>query len=131
MGGCHVGDRRTLGVHGLCTIFALSNALESTKTLDLVVSSRLGLDQFWAPARCQDPRRVLSLANLVEVGCADPDRPELQVIRVCTLARVSKEPVTWVLRRDACLPRSLPSCLVGHNFPSIFWQLIPNWFCDS
>ena len=40
----------------------------------LVVSARLDADQFWGFTRGNNPRRVLALANLVEVGGTDLDR---------------------------------------------------------
>ena len=93
----------------------------------LVVSARLDADQFWGFARGNNPRRVLALANLVEVGGADLDRPEFQVVRVGDLTRVAEEPVTRVLHRDAqfiggpaCLANAIFDQYLGYRFPTCF-----------
>jgi hypothetical protein len=81
----------------------------------LVVSARLDADQFWGSTRGNNPRRLLALANLVEVGGAELDRPQLQIIRISDLTRVAKEPVTRVLSRYAHLVLG-PACWANAIF---------------
>ena len=123
MSRSHVGYRCAFGVHSRCTVFALCYACDRTKALNLIVAPRLGTDEFWWPARGQDPRGVLSFANLVEVGGTDSNGPRLQVLRVRNLKGISEESVAWELHRDAGFV-FCPTC----RSDAIFHQDFGNWF---
>ena len=101
--------------------------MERTKALELVVPGRLDADQFWGFARCNNPRRVLALANLVELGSADLDRPVFQVVRVRDLAGVTEKSVARELHRDAkfiggpaCWTNAIFFQYLGYRFPACF-----------